>query len=62
MRRKYRFAEHNAGRGALANALDDVGTKVNDEIAFVRMLADDAGQNRFLVGLKNRQGGTLQPG
>ena len=26
--------------GALANALDDVGTKVNDEIAFVRMLAD----------------------
>lgn len=25
---------------ALANALDDVGTKVDDEIAFVRMLAD----------------------
>jgi hypothetical protein len=25
---------------ALANALDDTGTKVDDEIAFVRMLAD----------------------
>jgi hypothetical protein len=25
---------------ALANALDDIGTKVDDEIAFVRMLAD----------------------
>jgi hypothetical protein len=24
----------------LANALDDVGTKVSDEVAFVRMLAD----------------------
>ncbi len=25
---------------ALANALDDTGTRVDDEIAFVRMLAD----------------------
>jgi hypothetical protein len=55
-RRDHAFPDVAAGR-ALANALNDTGTKVDNEIAFVRMLADlDPVHIRVLKIMSRRPG------